>query len=56
MKGLLLKDFYMSWKYCRIVFLMMLIFLAVSATGDDNMFFMIYPMMVASIVPTTLLT
>ncbi|MDY2629059.1 MAG: ABC-2 transporter permease [Lachnospiraceae bacterium] len=56
MRGLLLKDFYMSWKYCRMVLLMMLIFLGVSATGDDNMFFMIYPMMVASIVPTTLLS
>lgn len=56
MKGLLLKDFYMSWKYCRMVFLMMLVFLGVSAAGDENLFFVVYPMMVASIVPTTILS
>lgn len=56
MKGLLLKDFYMAWKYCRVVFVLIVVFLGVSATGDDNMFFMIYPVMAASIVPTTLLS
>lgn len=56
MKGLLLKDFYMIWKYCRMVLVLMMVFLAVSATGEENIFFIIYPMMVASIVPTTLLS
>lgn len=56
MKGLFLKDCYMIKKYCRAVFFLMLVFLAVSAAGDDNLFFTIYPMMVASIIPTTLLS
>ena len=56
MKGLFLKDCYMINKYCRAVFFLMLVFLAVSAAGDDNLFFTIYPMMVASIIPTTLLS
>lgn len=56
MKGLFLKDCYMMSKYCRAVFFLMIMFLAVSAAGDDNLFFTIYPMMVASIIPTTLLS
>ncbi len=56
MKGLLIKDFYMVWKYCRMVLILMMVFLVVSATGEENIFFVIYPMMVASVVPTTLLS
>ena len=56
MKGLLLKDFYMVWKYCRMIFAMTIVFLAVSATGQENIFFVIYPMMAASIIPSTLLS
>ncbi|MGN0295407.1 MAG: ABC-2 transporter permease [Lachnospiraceae bacterium] len=56
MKGLFLKDCYMIKKYCRAVLFLMIVFLAVSAVGEDNLFFTIYPMMVASIIPTTLLS
>lgn len=56
MKGLLLKDFYMIWKYCGMIFAMTIVFLAVSATGQENVFFVIYPMMAASIIPSTLLS
>lgn len=36
MKGLLIKDFYMVWKYCRMVLILMIVFLVISATGEEN--------------------
>ena len=56
MKGLLLKDFYLSWRYCLAFLVIVAVFLAVSFTGDDNIFFLIYPIMIASVVPMTLLS
>ena len=56
MKGLLLKDFYLSWRYCRAFLVIVAVFLAVSFTGDDNIFFLIYPIMIASVIPMTLLS
>lgn len=38
MKSLLLKDFYMTLKYCRAFLLIIIVFLAVSVFGDNNMF------------------
>lgn len=55
MKGLLLTDFYMAIKYCRSYFLIMLVFIAVSFWGDDNAFFILYPMVLAGMLPVTLL-
>ena len=43
MKGLLLKDLYMAAKYCRAFLLIVVVFLAVSFFGDDNIFFVVYP-------------
>ena len=56
MKGLLLKDFYLSWRYCRAFLVIVAVFLAVSFTGDDNIFFLIYPIMIASVIPMTLVS
>lgn len=56
MKGLLLKDFYLSWRYCRAFLVIVAVFLVVSFTGDDNIFFLIYPIMIASVIPMTLLS
>ena len=56
MKGLLLKDFYLSWRYCRAFLVIVAVFLAVSFVGEDNVFFMIYPIMIASVIPMTLLS
>ncbi len=55
MKGLLLKDFYMVCKYCKAFLLIVIAFLGVSVTNTDASFFLIYPCMVASIIPVTLL-
>src|SRR5699024_7890966 len=56
MKGLLLKDFYLSWRYCRAFLVIVAVFLAVSFVGEDNIFFLIYPIMIASVVTKTLLS
>lgn len=56
MKGLLLKDFYLSWRYCRAFLVIVAVFLAVSFVGEDNVFFMIYPIMIASVIPMTLVS
>lgn len=56
MKGLLLKDFYLSWRYCRAFLVIVAVFLGVSFAGDDNIFFLIYPIMIASVIPMTLVS
>lgn len=56
MKGLLLKDFYLSWRYCRAFLVIVAVFLGVSFAGEDNIFFLIYPIMIASVIPMTLVS
>lgn len=56
MKGLLLKDLYMAAKYCRAFLVIVAIFLAISFFGEDNIFFIIYPTMIAGIIPMTLIS
>lgn len=56
MKGLLLKDFYMAQKYCRAFLLIVVVFLLVSFTGDENIFFIVYPSMIAGIIPMSLIS
>lgn len=56
MKGLLLKDLYMSAKYCRAFLGIVIVFLVVSFFGVNNLFAIIYPTMIASMIPMTLLS
>ena len=57
MKGLLVKDFYMAAKYCKAFLIVFFIFFALSLLGDDNdVFFIVYPTMIAGIIPMTLLS
>lgn len=56
MKGLLLKDLYMSFKYCRAFLLMVMVFLGASFLGEDNILFILYPTMIAGVIPMTLLS
>ena len=56
MKGLFLKDFYMMKKYCRSYLLIMLIFLLVSVFSDNNFFFILYPVILSSMIPVTLIS
>lgn len=55
MKGLLLKDFYMIMKSCRIYLFLIAVFIVVSFWGNDNIFFIAYPCMLAGMLPITLL-
>lgn len=57
MKALLLKDFYVIMKYCRSVFLIAIIFwmLATLDVDMNNTFFIIYPILLISMLPHTLI-
>lgn len=55
MKGLLLKDLYMTAKYCRAYLLIVVVFVAVSFAGGDNLFFLFYPCLLAGMIPVNLL-
>lgn len=56
MKGLLLKDSYMAWKYCRSFLFIVVIFSAFGTLGGENMFFLIYPAFLMGMMPMTLYT
>ena len=56
MKGLLLKDLYQLWKYCRTFLLIVVVFLGVSFVNAENLFFSLYPAMICGILPMTLLS
>lgn len=56
MKGLLLKDWYMTVKYCRSFAIIVAVFLAFSMFGDSNLFFICYPMVIVSMIPVTLIS
>lgn len=56
MKGLLIKDFYMIKKYCRWFILAVSIFIVVSVFSNDNAFFVIYPIMITSVLPVNLIS
>lgn len=57
MKGLLLKDFYQVVKYCRSYLLICLVFLGFSLfVPDSSEFFVVYPCMLASMIPMNLIS
>lgn len=57
MKGLLLKDFYMTRKYCRAYLFLSVLFIGLSAIGETQagMFYTVYPCLLAGMIPTNLL-
>ena len=55
MKGLLLKDVYMTAKYCRSYLLIAAVFIAVSFVGSENMFMIFYPCLLCGMIPVNLL-
>lgn len=56
MRGLILKDLYVSFKYCRAFLLIVTVFIMVSIFGNNNLFFMLYPAVIVSTVPITLIS
>lgn len=55
MKGLILKDLYMSAKYFRNYLLILLIFVGVSFVQEDSLFFAFYPFLICGMIPVNLL-
>lgn len=61
MKGLLLKDFYMTLKYCKAYMVIAVIFLALIFVDDGysmgtmNFMFLIYPCVLSGVIPVNLL-
>lgn len=56
MKALLLKEFYLASKTCRSFLLVIAAFLALSFFGNDSQFFVLYPLLMVSMIPVTLLS
>lgn len=54
MKALLLKDWYLMKRYCRMFLLLEIIFIAVSCATPGNTFYLIYPILLAGITSATL--
>ncbi len=55
MKGLLLKDLYMTVKYCRAYFFIAIVFALASVWGN-SWFFLAYPIIMASVIPVNLIS
>lgn len=55
MKGLLLKDFYMSLKYCKVYLFVTAVCIAASVFGGNNQYFMYFPCFIMGMLPVTLL-
>lgn len=56
MKGLLQKDLYMIWRYGRVLLLISAFFLVMGFLEEGNIFFIIYPVLFAGILPVTLIS
>lgn len=54
MKGLLLKDWYLSLKYLRSMFVIILAFMGASVFQPENSFFTIYPCVMVAMLPVSL--
>ena len=56
MKGLILKDLYMSLKYFKTYLLIILITVGLSLTQKDSLFFAFYPFIISAMLPVSLLS
>lgn len=54
MKGLLIKDFYMACKYCKVFFLLV-IGMLIASIVEDSPFITMYPLILAGVLPVTLI-
>ena len=56
MIGLIRKDLYMAWAYCKTFILILAVFIAVGLTGEENSFFILYPMIIGMMLPVSLIS
>jgi len=54
MKGLLLKDWYLTTKYMRSLILISLVFAVMSVVSPENSFFRVYPAVMFAMIPVSL--
>ncbi len=55
MRGLILKDLYMTWKYCKAIIFVSAIFMISSIFIEGSVFFSVYPIVIAGIIPFTII-
>ena len=55
MKGLLRKDLYMTWSYAKTLLLVSLLFIALTAFAENGPVFLLYPMLLLTSLPLSLL-
>lgn len=55
MKGLLLKDAYLIWKYCKVYLLLELLFVVLMFFGENILVLCIYPCLIAGIIAVPLI-
>ena len=56
MKGLLLKDLYMSEKYCRVFLLIVVVFFGMSLMSGPGFFLLAYPCILVGLIPSSLVS
>lgn len=56
MKALLLKEFYVASKTCRYMLFVIVAFFALPFFGRSSQFFFLYPLLMVSMIPVTLLS
>lgn len=56
MRGLLLKDYYMAMKYCRMWLVIIIVFGLSAVFGEGNTFMLVYPCVMSGMIPMTLLS
>lgn len=56
MKGLILKDWYLLKDYCKVYLLLIIVFTVASFWSQDSLFLLLYPCILASVIPVTLLS
>ena len=56
MKGLLYKDWLMLKKYCRVYLLVLIVFLVISVSAEESIFFSVYLMVLSSVLGVTLVS
>ena len=56
MIGLIRKDLYMAWAYCKTFLLILAVFIAVGFGGEENSFFILYPMIIGMMLPVSLIS
>ena len=57
MRGLIQKDFYLMFKYCKMVMLISLVFTCVPVfAGEGSAFIMFYPFVIATMLPVSVIS